>query len=239
MLEHKITMQLIEDAHNGDETAKATLIKENYPLVKSIAKRFYGRLEFEDLLQLGAMGLVKAINNFDCSFDVQFSTYAVPMIVGEIKRFLRDDGAIKVSRAIKTLSYKIAKFIEEYKSEKQAEPSIDEIATALDIDPKEIVFAMDASQCIVSINQESENNSGELIERLIVGETNNDRSIDNLLVKKLIEELPEKEKKVIILRYFRDKTQTEVAKELGVSQVQVSRMENKILQFMRNEIEKP
>lgn len=235
MLEHNKTIELILLAQKGDEQAKATLIESNFPLIKSIAKRFYGRLEFDDLIQLGSMGLVKAINNFDTSFEVRFSTYAVPMIMGEIKRYLRDDGTVKISRALKSLSTQISKFVEQYKAEFQKEPTVDEIAKKLGVDPHEVIFAMDANQSVISIYAESEENGSELINRLVVNEMNDD-SLDKMLIKDTITTLPDREKKIIILRYFRDKTQSEVAKEMGVSQVQVSRIENKILQKLKEKI---
>lgn len=236
MLSHEETLALIKQAQNGDDNAKEKLIECNMPLVKSIAKRFYGRLEFDDLLQLGCMGFIKAINNFDPSFEVRFSTYAVPMIMGEIKRFIRDDGSIKVSRALKTLSLKISRYVEEFKNAHLREPSLEEISSALAVDMNDIVFALDASKMVVSIYAESEENGGELIDRLITDEHASDEALDKILMKEIISTLPEREKKIIILRYFRDKTQSEVAKEMGVSQVQVSRLEGKILQKIKEGI---
>ena len=236
MLSHEETLALIKQAQNGDDNAKEKLIECNMPLVKSIAKRFYGRLEFDDLLQLGCMGFIKAINNFDPSFEVRFSTYAVPMIMGEIKRFIRDDGSIKVSRALKTLSLKISRYVEEFKNAHLREPSLEEISSALAVDMNDIVFALDASKMVVSIYAESEENGGELIDRLVTNEHASDEALDKILMKEIISTLPEREKKIIILRYFRDKTQSEVAKEMGVSQVQVSRLEGKILQKIKEGI---
>lgn len=236
MLSHEETLELIAQAQNGDDNAKEKLIEHNMPLVKSIAKRFYGRLEFDDLIQLGSMGFIKAINNFDPSFEVRFSTYAVPMIMGEIKRFIRDDGSIKVSRALKTLSLKISRYVEEFKNVYLREPTFEEISKSLSVDMNDIVFALDASKMVVSIYAESEESGGALIDRLIVDEHTSDDALDKILMKEIINSLPEREKKIIILRYFRDKTQSEVAKEMGVSQVQVSRLEGKILQKLKDGI---
>lgn len=236
MLSHEETLKLIKSAQEGDEDAKSKLIETNLPLVKSIAKRFYGRLEFDDLMQLGCMGFVKAINNFDTSYEVRFSTYAVPMIMGEIKRFIRDDGSVKISRAIKSLSFKISRYVEDFKNKNLREPSLEEISKELNVDMHDVVFALDASKMVVSINAESDENGGELIDRLITDEHDNDEALDKILIKEIITSLPEREKKIIILRYFRDKTQSEVAKEMGVSQVQVSRIEGKILQIIKDGI---
>ncbi|MDD4840010.1 MAG: SigB/SigF/SigG family RNA polymerase sigma factor [Clostridia bacterium] len=236
MLSHEDTLALIKLAQNGDDDAKAKLIETNMPLVKSIAKRFYGRLEFDDLMQLGAMGFVKAINNFDPTFEVRFSTYAVPMIMGEIKRFIRDDGTVKVSRALKTLSFKISRYVEDFKNSKLREPSLEEIAAALTVDVHDVVFALDASKMVISIYAESEENGGTLIDRLITDSHESDETLNKILMKEIINTLPEREKKIIILRYFRDKTQSEVAREMGVSQVQVSRLEGKILQKLKDGI---
>lgn len=236
MLSHEETLKLIKSAQEGDEDAKSKLIETNLPLVKSIAKRFYGRLEFDDLMQLGCMGFVKAINNFDTSYEVRFSTYAVPMIMGEIKRFIRDDGSVKISRAIKSLSFKISRYVEDFKNKNLREPSLEEISKELNVDMHDVVFALDASKMVISINAESDENGGELIDRLITDEHDNDEALDKILIKEIITSLPEREKKIIILRYFRDKTQSEVAKEMGVSQVQVSRIEGKILQIIKDGI---
>jgi RNA polymerase sporulation-specific sigma factor len=236
MLSREETLTLIKSAQNGDEDAKAKLIECNLPLVKSIAKRFYGRLEFDDLMQLGCLGFIKAVNNFDPSFEVRFSTYAVPMIMGEIKRFIRDDGSVKVSRALKALSHKIARFVEDYKNQKHKEPSLEEISKELCVDVHDVVFALDASKMVVSIYAESEECGGELIDRLITDTHDNDEILNKILMKEIINGLPDREKKIIILRYFRDKTQSEVAREMGVSQVQVSRLEGKILQKIKDGI---
>ena len=231
-------IQLIKKAQEGDENAKELLIQQNYPLVKSIIRRYVGKgVDYEDLFQLGCIGFVKAVNNFNTNYDVKFSTYAVPMIAGEVKRFLRDDGYIKVSRAIKTLSMQIKQYIKSCE-QNSAPTDLESIAKHFDIDPQEVVFALDASKYPISIfapvDQEGEDATtvGEKIKDSI-DET---ERLDHFVLKQLIKDLPAKERKVIILRYYRDKTQSEVAQILGVSQVQVSRIENKILQNFKHNL---
>lgn len=230
MLEHEETLELIKLAQSGQENAKALLIEHNMPLIKSIVKRYLNRhVEYDDLLQLGSMGLVKAINNFDATFGVRFSTYAVPMIAGEIKRFLRDDGAIKVSRALKQLSQRIREYVDEYKNTSGKEPCIDEIAVALGVEPAEAIFAMDCMRFPISLTP-TDTEENALIDRITYTD---DDFLDKMLLMDAIGTLQERERKIIVLRYFRDKTQTEVASILGVSQVQISRLEAKILQKLR------
>ncbi len=232
MLDHQTTLELLKKAQQGDDGAKEKLIEENIPLIKSIVKRFKGRLEYDDLMQLGAMGFVKAMQNFDVEYGVRFSTYAVPMISGEIKRFLRDDGTIKVSRWTKSLSQKITAYIDEKLKNGESEPTVEQLAVAFDVEAQEIVYAMDAQNYLLSLSA-TVGDDLELGDRIATDECE-DENIDKLLLKDLIEDLPQREKKVIILRYFRDKTQSEIAKELGVSQVQVSRIENKVLQKLKD-----
>ena len=237
MLTHEQTLQLIERAKEGDETAKTALVTENMPLIKSIVKR-YGNVhvEYEDLMQLGAMGLIKAVNNFDSAYNVKFSTYAVPMIAGEIKRFIRDDGAVKVSRALKTLSVKMHAYIDEYIQTNGESPSLDKLSEVFGVDKQEIVFAMDSNKYPLSIYEKfDDESSGSIIDRL-PAKGSGDELIDNILLKKLLAELPEREKTVIKLRYYKDMTQSEVAKVLGVSQVQISRIESKVIGKMRKQL---
>lgn len=236
MLEHQATLELLKKAQAGDDGAKEKLIEENVPLIKSIVKRFKGRLEYDDLMQLGAIGFIKAMQNFDVEYGVRFSTYAVPMISGEIKRFLRDDGAIKVSRWTKSLAQKISAYIDEKLKNGEAEPTVEQLATAFDVDAQEIVFAMDAQHYLLSLSATVGDDDLELGYKIATEECE-DENIDKMLLKDLIEDLPQREKKVIVLRYFRDKTQSEIAKELGVSQVQVSRIENKVLQKLKDGME--
>ena len=238
MYDHEYTLELILKAQQGDDKAKTKLVTENLPLVKSILKRYLNsHIEYEDLLQIGSLGLVKAINNFDPSFNVRFSTYAVPMIMGEIKRYIRDDGVIKVSRAIKMQYIEINKFIEQYQLENGTSPSIEQIAKSIDVDTREVVFIMDSGKFPLSLYEKIDEESQiELIDK-IESENTDDKMIDKIMLNELIETLDERDKKIIILRYFRDKTQTEIATELGVSQVQISRLENKILENLRKKLQ--
>ena len=237
MLCYEQNIELIKKAQAGDEQAKEKLIQQNYPLVKSIIRRYLNKgVDYDDLFQLGCVGFMKAVNNFNTNFDVKFSTYAVPMIAGEVKRFLRDDGYIKVSRALKGLSLQIRQFI---KTEQQngKNPTLEEIANKFNIDQQEVVFALDSSKYPVSIFAPLDNESedGGTIAEKVEDEKKAEDVLDHFVLKQLIQNLDEKDRKIIILRYYRDKTQSEVAKIMGVSQVQVSRIENKILNnFKRN-----
>lgn len=233
------TLPLIKLAKCGDESAKNDLIQGNFPLIKSVVKKYMGRgVEYDDLYQIGCVGFLKAINNFNENFDVKFTTYAVPMIAGEIKRFLRDDGEIKISRAIKTLSMKIKTFIDIYKKEHFVEPTINEIAENFCVDTEEVIYALDSARPMISLYEkidDSSDNSANLIDKIIV-EDNSDIMLDKLLLKQAINSLEERERKVILLRYFRGKTQSEVASLLNVSQVQVSRIESKILGLLKKKL---
>ena len=226
-------------AKQGDNLAKERLFLNNTALIKSIIRRFKGKgIEYDDLFQIASLGFIKAINNFDNSFGVKFSTYAVPMIVGEIKRYIRDNGAIKVSRSIKILASKINKFIDEYLLLNGESPSIEHIAEKFNIQPAEVVIALDSAKMPVSIYDrvDGDEEGIELCEKL----SDNYDDDDNLLKIQLneeIKELEERDKKIIYLRYYRAKTQSEIAKSLGLSQVQVSRLENKIILKLRKKFE--
>lgn len=238
MLTQEQTVLLIEQAKQGDRNAKETLVNENSPLIKSLIKRFIGKgIEYDDLYQLGSLGFLKAINNFDTKFNVKFSTYVVPMVIGEIKRFMRDDGAIKVSRTIKTLNLKIKKYIEEFSKQNKRKPSIEEIAKQFDMDSSEVVFTMDSACMPISIYTPLEDDSKSL---LLIDRYHPDNSheemVDNLMIKEMLHSLDERDKKIILLRFFRDKTQSEIAKVLGVSQVQVSRLESKVLEKLKKNL---
>ncbi|MGN0748777.1 MAG: SigB/SigF/SigG family RNA polymerase sigma factor [Christensenellales bacterium] len=241
MLDHETTINLILRAQKGDQNAKNTLVCENSPLIKSIIKRFIGKgIEYDDLFQLGAMGFVKAINNFDVSFNVKFSTYVVPMIIGEVKRFMRDDGAIKVSRTIKTFNLQINKFIESYLKENGVKPSIETIAKKFDVSSQEVVFVMDSARMPISLYtpfEDDEEKSLLVVDRFVQN-TQTDEMFDNMFLCDVMKKLEKRDKKIILLRYFRDKTQSEIAKELGISQVQVSRLETKILEKIRSKLAK-
>lgn len=234
MLDYETTIELIKKAQQGEQDAKEQLIVHNMPLIKSIAARYRNKMiEYDDLLQLGAMGLVKAVNNFDVSFKVKFSTYAVPMIAGEIKRFIRDDGAIKVSRSLKSMSLRIQQETTAYKQEHGDAPSVEYLAQRLDVQPQDIVFAMDSSKYPVSLYEKYDDDNSQSVIDKLPSSDDGDEMIDKMIIKDFIKTLPQREKTVIVLRYFKDKTQSEIAKILGVSQVQVSRIESKIINEMR------
>lgn len=229
MFDVEKTSDLIQKSKGGDKDALDALIVENTPLVKSVVRRYSGKnVEYDDLMQLGSMGLLKAIKNFDENFNVRFSTYAVPMIAGEIKRFIRDDGAVKVSRALKLLAYNIGKIKDDFSKSNNREPTIDEISKEFNVDKEEVVFALDSTRYPLSLNDTQGDDEGApLIDK--IGENTSNDIDDKIILKGVIKDLPEREKKIIILRYYRDKTQSEVAGIMGVSQVQISRIENKIL----------
>lgn len=232
-------MELALKAKNGDIDAKEKLLQGNFPLIKSVVKKYSkSAADYDDLYQIGCLGFLKAINNFDPNFSVKFTTYAVPMIAGEIKRFLRDDGEIKVSRAIKTLGFKIKRFVEEYKSKNQEEPSIEVLAEEFDVSKEDVVYALDACRPMVSLQakiDEGEENSALIIDKICEYDQS-DKLIDTLLLRSEIMALDPKERKIILLRYFRGKTQSEVAELLNVSQVQISRIENKVLEKLKRKL---
>lgn len=234
MISHEETMRLIALAQNGDSDACTTLIVENTPLLKSIIKRYLGKhVEYDDLLQIAGIGLLKAIKNFSTEFNVRFSTYAVPMILGEIKRHMRDDGYLKVSRSVKSVSAKIMRYVEE-RSKQGEEPTIDELSQHFEMDAADVVFALDATRLPVSLYEIASDKDGkqsELIDRIPTDEDK--KMIDSVILKDMLSKLSEREQKIVILRYFRDMTQGEIAQKLGVSQVQISRMEYKILQKLK------
>lgn len=236
MLSHDETMALIARAGEGDGDAKTRLVEENLPLIRSVVKKFKGRSEYDDLMQLGSIGFLKAVSNFDPSYGVRFSTYAVPMIMGEIKRFLRDDGAVKVSRWARALAQKIAAYTDERLKNNLSEPTVDELAEKFGCEAGDIVFALDTSRYVVSLNESGDEDGTPLGDR-IPGAEAPEEDLDGIMLRDSISDLPEREKKLIILRYFRDKTQSEVAAELGVSQVQVSRLESRILAKIREKLE--
>lgn len=241
MLEN--TYEDILKAQEGNKEAMASLVTNNMGLVYNIAKRFIGRgYEIEDLNQIGAMGLVKSIKKFDITYNVQLSTYAVPFIIGEIKRYIRDDGRIKVSRSIKELAIKINQIQNEYALKHGEEIKIEKIAEMLNISKEEVALAIDAnaSNVVTSINEPIYNEkSGKevCVGDIIPDENNEEVDIANkLTINKLIDELNEQERDIVKLRYFKGKTQTEVAKKLGISQVQVSRIEKRILHSMKQKL---
>ena len=239
MLDENKTIEYIRRAKSGEQEAKALLIEHNVSLVKCIVKRYLGKgVDYDDLFQIACMGFLKAIAGFDEGFGVRFSTYAVPMIAGETKRFMRDDGSVKVSRAIKQTAKEINLFVEEYTIEKGRQPSVREIAEKFSLDESETVFIMGSSKMPLSLFGGSEFKDGkerELIETLSAPD-DQEEMLDKMLLRGAIEELPERERKIIVLRYFRDMTQSEVAEKIGVSQVQVSRIESKIIKEFREKL---
>lgn len=239
MLTTEETFELLEKAKSGDDLAKEQLITLNSPLIKSVIKRYINKgIEYDDLYQLGALGFVKAINNYDPTFNVKFTTYAVPMIAGEIKRFLRDDGSVKVSRSIKHTAILIKKFIQDYNKIHYENPTLELISKELSIDINDIVLAMEANSLPVSLDDKigSDTDSVAILDRLADG-FSVENMINKLALREMIEKLSAREKQVIIMRYYLDKTQSEIAKELGVSQVQISRIENKVLLEFKEKID--
>ena len=231
------TLALIERIHQGDKEARDTLFSENMGLVYSAARRFLGRgVELEDLFQIGSIGLLKAVDNFNPDFQVKFSTYAVPMITGEIKRFLRDDGMLKVSRSLKEIAYKAYQAKEALTEKLGREPLLEEIAEETGVEKEELVMAMEAAGEVESLHRPvgmKDGNEVMLLEKIADTGGAEGKILDHLLLTELIKELKKDERKLLYLRYFADKTQTEIGEELGISQVQVSRMEKKILKTMR------
>ena len=242
LLSHEETMKLIIEAQNGSREAKERLVEKNLGLIRSVLRGFMNRgYESDDLFQIGSMGLLKAIDKFDHSFGVRFSTYAVPMIVGEIKRFLRDDGLIKVSRSLKQTAAQ-AKGIEESLFKKFGrEPTIEEISKEMDMSKEDIVMALEASyqpEYLHSIIHQSDGAPLYLIDKISNEPEESRDMVDSIILKDMLSSLKPRDRQVIILRYFKDQTQTEVANQLGISQVQVSRIEKKIIEEMRKDLSK-
>lgn len=234
------TKEFIIRAHNGDKDARDTLVQENMGLVLSIAKRFLGRgYEFEDISQIGVIGLIKAIDNFDTEYDVKFSTYAVPLIQGEIKRFLRDDGMVKVSRSIKENGYKVRSASDRLSQQLGRDATIDEIAATINLPVEDIIIALEANVEVDSIYRpvyQSDGKEVTLADKLLEQRDGHEEMMNRMLLEQLLDTINEEEKEIIRLRYYENITQSEVAKILGISQVQVSRMEKKILLKMRNQL---
>lgn len=237
---NKNLAQQLKLAKQGNNPALESIVEENIGLVHSIVRRFLGRgYEAEDLFQIGAMGLVKAVQKFDTAFDVKFSTYAVPMIMGEIKRFIRDDGIIKVSRSVKELAVKALALREAILKETNTEPTVRELSKRLGASPEDVALALDACIKPESINAkigEDGNEGKTLADRLVSQDDCEGQVVNKLLVQELLEEFDERSRKIIILRYFKQKTQSQIAQIMGISQVQVSRIEKKVLEAMRNKL---
>ena len=231
------TLALIKRAQEGDNAAAEQLIKENSGLIWSVVKKFTKRgYEPDDLYQIGAIGLLKCIRKFDSNYDVKFSTYAIPMIIGEIKRFLRDDGLIKVSRPMKELATKARYVQEQLTARLGRQPTINELAREIGAEVEDLVVAMEAGLDVESLHATIYQGDGSpiyLIDKVAPRFDSSEKTITVMALKQLIDRLKPKERQVIILRYFQDKTQMEVAKAIGVSQVQVSRIEKKVLQSLK------
>ncbi|MEG1291695.1 MAG: SigB/SigF/SigG family RNA polymerase sigma factor [Lachnospiraceae bacterium] len=228
---------MLEKSQRGDRQARDTMVQKNIGLVWSIVRRFSNRgYELEDLFQVGSIGLMKAIDKFDTSFEVKFSTYAVPLITGEIKRFLRDDGMIKVSRSLKESGAKMKRAREKLQISLGREPSLQELSVETGLERVEIVMALEANGEVESIDKTYAPENGKessLADRLPQIKDSHEVLLNHMLLEQLLGELSKEERQLMILRYFEDKTQMQVAKALGMSQVQVSRMEKKILFEMR------
>lgn len=236
-LPHETVLRLIREAQLGDHAAMEKLVQHNTALVKSIVRKYLGRgVEFDDLFQIGSLGLVKAIQNYDEKFNVRFSTYAVPMIAGEMKRFLRDDGMIKVSRSLKELAGKAAAAQERLRRALGSDPGIQELAREIGAEPEEIAVALDAVRPHMSIYEPVYDDGSEatLLDRMQQQSNEDVVVVDKILLKELLGKLEARERQLIMLRYFQDKTQTEIAKLMGVSQVQISRLENRIISKLRD-----
>ena len=227
------TLELIEKSHGGDASATERLVTENAGLIWAVARRFFGRgVEPDDLFQLGSIGFLKAVSGFDPAFGTQFSTYAVPKIAGEIRRFLRDDGTVKVSRTLKERSGKIARARETLRDRLGREPSLSELSDVLGLEPEEIAEAENASAAVESIQSEN-GESGLRLEDVLSSSPMEERMVEHLALTQALARLPDRERRVIVLRYYHGLTQDRIAGLLGVSQVQVSRIEKKALGALR------
>lgn len=231
------TIKLIRMAHDGDKEARESLVMNNVGLVWSIVRHFSGRgYDLEDLFQIGSIGLLKAIDKFNLDFDVKFSTYAVPMITGEIKRFLRDDGMIKVSRSIKELGMRVRSARERMSYELGREPNLEELAAAVGASREEVAASMEAAAEVESIYKAVGNGDDQnlcLLDKIQDEDEAEERLMNQMVLKELLLKLSEKDREIIIRRYYDNQTQSQIAADLNISQVQVSRLEKKILRQMR------
>ena len=231
------TLALIGRIHQGDKEARDTLFSENMGLVYSVARRFLGRgVEMEDLFQIGSIGLLKAVDHFNPEFDVKFSTYAVPMIIGEIRRYMRDNNSIRVSRSLRDTAYKAIYARESYRKKNQKEPTVQEIATEIGISKEDIMFALDAIQIPMSLQEPVYNDGGDalyVMDQLSDQTNKEEKWVEDLSLEEAMKHLDERERYIIQLRFFQGRTQMEVAKEIRISQAQVSRLEKNALKTMR------
>lgn len=238
-MEH--TLALIGRAHQGDKVARDKVYEENTGLIYSVVKRFAGRgVEAEDLFQIGSIGLLKAVDKFDTSFEVKFSTYAVPMIIGEIRRYLRDTGIIKVSRSLKESQYRVFKIREDLEKKLGREPSVTELAEAAEISLEELNMVLEAGAEVESLHKtiyQGEGTELSLLDKIPEKENRQEKLLDKVLLEELLGRLEAEERKLIYMRYFQDMTQTEIARQLHISQVQVSRMEKRILKKLKKHCE--
>ena len=234
------TMRLIQMAHDGDKAARDQLVTDNFGLIWSIVRRFTGRgYEPEDLFQIGSIGLMKAIDKFDLSYEVKFSTYAVPMITGEIKRFLRDDGMIKVSRSIKEMGLKVKTMREELVYRFGREPTVEEIAVEIGASKEEVAASIEAGAEVESLYRsvnKNDENSLLLIDKIEEENSAQEELLNRMVLRELLTELSDKDREIIVRRYYYNETQSQIADKLGISQVQVSRLEKKILKQMREKL---
>ena len=237
VLTNKEKEELFIKIKQGDEEARNEFIKGNLRLVLSVIQRFYGRGEnADDLFQIGCVGLIKSIDNFDLSQGVQFSTYAVPMIIGEVRRYLRDNNSIRVSRSVRDLAYKTIQFKDKFNKEKGREPSIEEIAKELKVEKEEISASLDAIQVPISLQDPIYNDGSEklfVMDQVKDIKNNDENWAEVMTINEGLKKLNEKEKNIIIKRYFDGKTQMEIADEIGISQAQVSRLEKNALEHMK------
>lgn len=235
------TLTLIKQAHEGDKAARDKVLTDNTALIWSIVRRFLNRgYEGEDLFQIGCIGMLKAIDRFDLEYNVAFSTYAVPLITGEIRRFLRDDGIIKISRTIKENQNKIIAETENFRETYHLEPTIEQLAEMCSLSKEDVVTAIESLRSVESIYKEvdssSDGNGISILDKLVDKTNNENLVIDRVLIKQLLDTLEENERNIIILRYYKNKTQSDIAKEIGITQVQVSRLEKKILNKLKKQI---
>lgn len=233
------TLALITKSQQGDKKARDTVFEENTGLIYSVAKRFVGRgVEMEDLIQIGSIGLLKAVDHFNASFEVKFSTYAVPMIAGEIKRYLRDDGILKVSRSLKENCVRIYSAREKLEKELGREPVMEEIAQSAQLSVDEVVMSLESGAEVESLHKiiyQGDGNDISLIDRLQEKENGQDAALNRIFLDEILKKLDARERQLIYMRYFKDMTQTEIAAEMGISQVQVSRMEKRILKQLKDQ----
>ena len=235
------TLTLIKQAHQGDKVSRDRVLTENTALIWSIVRRFLNRgYEGEDLFQIGCIGMLKAIDRFDVEYNVAFSTYAVPLIAGEIRRFLRDDGIIKISRTIKENQNKIIAETEKFRETNHVEPTIEQLSELCSLSKEDVVTAIESLRNVESIDKEADStgdgNSVSIMDRLVDKTNHENMVVDRLLIRHLLDTLEEKERNIIILRYYKNKTQSDIAKEIGITQVQVSRLEKKILKKLKKQI---